>query len=512
MERFLERHQANVVGVLSGFDRVLFRGTLGSLGYINGMSKFLSSRGVLLKDFGRFAERLSAPLKARSQQIAAEAGRPWRYLESPKASKEDIARRIAERDGVQEGLICVLSCVEPCQTYAIRRNRQARRLELVSAQRKCSFLYFYYLDREFGFMHVRLQTWLPFTIQVCLNGREYLARRMDRAGMDYEQRDNCFTRIEDIARAQRMMDDLERRKWSGVLNAWARRVNPWLTDRDLRLFGYYWTMRQGELATDVMFRDAASLRAVYPRLTDHAIRHFGSQEVMRFLGRRTNARFSGEVVSDLRVRQEGVRVKHWVEENSIKMYDKQGSVLRIETTINNPGRFKVRRQVTRRGRRVVAWAALRKGIIDIGRRAEISRAANGRYLEALAVVGVPSVTHHVLDPVSRRVTKDGRPYRPLRPITTEDSSLFRVVLRGEFAIRGFENRDLREYLFSAADSDPATRRRISGRVTRWLRLLRAHRLIRKVPGTRYYRVTDKGQHVMSTALAVRESDVTGQAA
>jgi hypothetical protein len=76
MERFLERHQANVVGVLSGFDRVLFRGTLGSLGYINGMSKFLSSRGVLLKDFGRFAERLSAPLKARSQQIAAEAGRP----------------------------------------------------------------------------------------------------------------------------------------------------------------------------------------------------------------------------------------------------------------------------------------------------------------------------------------------------------------------------------------------------------------------------------------------------
>jgi len=513
MERFLERHRANIVGVLSGFDRVLFRGSLRSMSYVNGMSKFLSSHGVLLKDFGRFAERLSARLKTRGQEIADRAGRPWQYLESPKLSKEDMARRIAERDGVQEGLICVLVCVEPCQSFAIRKNGQTRRLELVPARRKCSFVYFYYIDREFGFMHVRLQTWLPFAIQVCINGREYLARRMDRAGIGYEQRDNCFTRIDDVARAQRMMDDLISRKWDRVLNAWARRVNPWLTDRELDLHGYYWTIRQGELATDVMFRDAASLRAVYPRLTDHAIRHFDSQEVLRFLGRRTNSRFNGEVVSDLRVRWEGMRVKHWVEENSIKMYDKQGSVLRIETTINNPRRFKVRRQVTRQGRRVVAWAALRKGIIDMGRRAEISRAANERYLEALAVVGEPSVTHRVLDPVSRRVMKDGRPYRPLRPITMEDSRLFQVVLRGEFAIRGFENQDLRRYLFSAADqADPVRRRPISGRVTRWLRLLRAHGLIRKVPGTRYYRVTERGQHVMSTALAVRESDVSRQAA
>ncbi len=509
MERFLDRHRPNIVGVLSGFDRILFRGSLRSLSYVNGMSKFLSSHGVLLKDFGPFASRVSGRLKERSQQVAEAAGRPWVYIESPKVSKEDIARRIAERDDIREGLICVLSCVEPCQTYAIRRDRQNRRLELVPARRKCAFLYYYYLDREFGFMHVRVQTWLPFTIQVCINGREYLARRMDRAGIAYHQCDNCFTWIEDVPRAQRMLEDLERRRWPRVLNALARRVNPWLDGRtELDLYGYYWTMRQGELATDVMFRGAASLQAVYPRLTDHAIRHFASQDVLRFLGRRTNVRFNGEVVSDLRVRPEGVRIKHWVEENSIKMYDKQGSVLRIETTINNPGRFKVRRQVTRQGRRVVAWAALRKGVIDIGRRAEISRAANERYLEALAVVGEPSVTHHVLDPVSRRVTRDGRPYRALRPITPEDSRLFEVVLRGEFAIRGFENRDLRKHLLPASDRmGPDARRKASGRVTRWLRLLRSHGLIRKVPRTRYYRVTEKGHHVMTTALAVRESHV-----
>jgi len=514
MERFLERHQDRITGVVSGFDRILFRGTLRSISYVNGMGKFLSSHGIRFKEFGRFAARVSEVVKDHSRQIAKRAGRPWEYVQSPKASKEEIARRIAKRDGVSEGLICVLSCVEPCRSYRLCLNRQSRRLELISAWRKCSFLYFYVLDREFGLMHIRLQSWLPFAIQVCINGREYLARRMDRAGIGYHQRDNCFTWIEDCPRAQRMLDDLERRNWPRLLNAWARRVNPWLSaKRSPSFYGYYWTIRQAEVATDVIFRNESALQAIYPQLTHHAIRHFGSEEVLRFLGRRTNTRFNGEVISDLRRRISGVRIKHWVEENSIKMYDKQGSVLRIETTINNPYRFKVYRKITRQGRQVLAWASLRKGVVDIRRHAELSRAANERYLEALAVVGQPSLTHQVLDPVSRRLIRDGRPYRPLRPITPEDSKLFGIVLRGEFAIRGFENRDLRRYLGSRLDETNAVRRRrLSGRVTRWLRLLRAHGLIRKVSGTRYYRVTDRGHHVMATALAIRDSDVTWQAA
>lgn len=514
MERFLERHQARIVGVLSGFDRLLFRGSLRSMSYLSGMNKFLSCHHVLYKDFGRFAERLSIRIKDRGKELAERSGRPWCYVESPRVSKEDIARRIMERDEIEHGLICVLSCVEPCQTFAIRKDRATKHIELVPAKRKCSYLYVYLVDREFGFMHIRLQTWLPFTIQVCLNGREYLARRMDRAGIGYERRGNCFARIDDLPRAQRMLDDLMRRRWPNVLNHWARRVNPWLDPKcGLDLHGYYWSVREGEYATDVMFKDAADLRAIYPGLVDHAIRHFGSDRVLRFLGRRTNARFNGEVVTHLGRRVEGVRIKHWVEENSIKMYDKQGSVLRIETTINNPRRFKVRRRATRQGRRTTAWIPMRKGVADIARRAEISRAANERYLEALSVVDHPSVAHHLLDPVSRRVIRDGRPYRPLRPITREEAALFRVILRGEFALRGFENKDLRRHLCLAADhANPLRRRKASGRMTRLLRLLRAHGLIRKVSGTRYYRVTTKGHRVMTTALNIRDAEVTKLAA
>lgn len=513
MKSFLERHGDRVLGVLAGFDRLLFRGTLRSIEYLAGFGKFLNACHVLYKDYAAFAQGISDRIKEHARQFAAERGRPWVYLASPSVSKEDVARRIMNKDQVQEGLVCVLSCVELCVSFTVRRNAERKLLELVSERRKCLFLYFYFLDREFGLMHVRLQTWLPMPIQVCLNGREYLARRLDRAGIGYEKRDNCFTRIDDLPRAQAMLVDLEQRNWMAFLNALARRLNPWMGRRSrLDLRPYYWSIRESEYATDVMFRDEGSLKAIYPALVRHAMTHFAARDVMRFLERRTNVRFNGEASSNVRQRSEGVRIKHWVEENSIKMYDKQGSVLRIETTINNPRRFKVRRQATRQGVRCSAWIPLRKSVTDIGRRVEICRAANERYLEALGVVGEPSPTRHLIDPVSRRIVREGRHYRALRPIDPQEARLFAVLLDGQFLLQGFRNKDIRRRLLPCRGDDPLARKKASGRTTRLLRLLRAHGLIRKVSRTFYYCVTRKGVQVMTTALGLRELDLARLAA
>ena len=513
MERFLGQHEGSVVGVLSGFDRVLFRGTLPSISHLAGLEGFLAGYRVLYKDFGSFVQRLSGQIKAHAEALANQRGRPFRYLPSAAASKEELAREIQQEQGITEGLVCVLSCVEPCQTYSVLRDRQTKTIRVVPAQRKCLHLYFYFVDREFGLMHVRVQTWLPFTIQVCLNGREYLARCMDRVGMKYDKRDNCFASIEDLPRAQKMLERLTERRWERLLNVYARRVNPLLDAQfGFDVHGYYWTMRQSEYATDVMFRDAASLREIYPRLVHHAIEGLSCEDVLRFLGRRTDRRFCGAVSSDVVKRIEGIRVKHRVEENSIKMYDKEGSVLRIETTINDPRRFKVRRQVTRKGQLGMHWVPMRKGLADIVRRVEICRAANERYLEALAVVGRPQPIAQTFDPVSRRIVQAGRPYRALRPVSQEDAAVFRVLLRGEFLLQGFRNKDVRRGLDPTAAKDPASRRKASGRISRLMRLLRAHGLIRKMPRTRYYRVTTKGQQVMTTALKLRATDLVALAA
>lgn len=506
MERFLKRHKDRIVGTIAGFDRILFRGTMLSICHVDGLDRFLSSQKVLYKDFSKFAQQISGRLKDRAQEVAKEVGREYRYLNSAAVSKENVARQIAERDQITSGLVCVLACVEPCQSFDIRRG--AGLLKLVRLQRQCLHFYFYYLDSEFGWMHIRLQSWLPLTIQVCINGREYLARAMEREGIGYEQRDNCFVRIDHLKRAQALLDRLHQRKWQRVLNAFAKRVNPWLDRRSRpRFYGYYWTVRQAEYATDVMFRDATALTETFPSLARHAIETFASKDVMRFLGRRTNSRFQGEVTSKYRTRVEGLCVKHWVEENSIKIYDKQGSVLRIETTINNPKRFLVYRTVKRTGRSAKRWVPMRKGIADLPRRVELSRAANARYLDALAVVGEATPSHRILDQVSCRVELKGRPYRALRPVSPEDSQILRAVMAGEAELQGIRNRDIRRILEPDSETDRRTLRRASARTTRRLRLLTAHGLIYKVAHTSYYRITKKGHEVMATALKFRAPDV-----
>lgn len=506
MERFWKRHKNRLIGSIAGFDRLLFRGILRSISYVEGLNYFMGNQRVPFKGFKAFVEKFSAGVRARAQQIAEREKRPFLYVAAGRTDKEKLVRELMKQDGIEKGLICVLSCVEPCQSFSVHPNRQKRELELVARERKCLHVYFYLLDPDFGLMHIRLQTWLPLTIQVCINGREWLARQMKRAGIAYEQKDNCFTSIADPARAQALMDRLVDYPWAKWLNRWAPWVNPWL-GRQARpqLRGYYWTVRQGEYATDLMFRSPEALAEVYPALCRHAIEEFSSPHVLRFLARRTNARFNGELCTRWERRREGLCVKHYLEENSLKMYDKQGSVLRVETTLNNPGRFKVYRRVTRKGQRVKGWYPLRKGIVDLRRRVELSRAANARYLEALAVVGDSRPSHRILDPVSRPV-QEPRRYRGLRPISPEDSRYFAVLLRGEFRLQGVRNRDLRQALDAEAESDPARRYQLAARITRILQLFRAHGLIYRVSRTHYYRPAEKGYEVMSTALKFRQTD------
>jgi hypothetical protein len=513
MERFVTRYQDRIAGILTGFDRMLFRGTLRSISYPIGAEIWLSSRHVLLKDFGALAQDLTARVKAHAFQVAADAHRPVEYLESSRVSKEDRARAIQQRDQITDGLICILSAVEPCRAVTVRGNRTTRRLGFVVEERKCAHLYFYYADHDFGLMHIRVQTWFPFSLQVCVNGREWLVQQLTRAGDGFDRSANCVTRVDHPARAQRLLDQLTTRRWAPLLRRFAERVNPLVRRATgLSLRSYYWSLQESEFATDVLFQRPADLAAVYPALARHAIEAFGSEDVLRFLGRRMGGRSTGEVTSSYLRRPEGLRVKHHVEENSIKMYDKAGCVLRIEVTINQPRRFQVYRERTRHGQRQRCWGRMRKGIADLPRRVELSRAANARYLDALSVVPDPTPVHQLLDPLSQRRLVADRPYRPLRPIAPDESARFAALLRGHTALHGCRAQDLRRVLGPTEPTDPAEQERLTGRVSRLLRLYRAHGLIAKIAHTHRYRITPKGHQMMSTALRLRLANLSHFAA
>ena len=517
MHEFIAKHEDKITGTLSGFDRLVFRGTLRSIAYDEGMKRYLWANQVLLKDFGSHVERVSRRLKEASLAEAESLGRPVKYLTSSQVSKEEIARGIAAKEGIRDGLVCVLSCVEPCWSFEIHRNREKKRLELEPRYRKCLFLYHYWMHPVFGFMNARIQSWFPFPVQICLNGREWLARQMDAADLEYTRQDNCFPWIADWAKAQRLMDRQLKATWPKLLDSVAKQLNPIHGEIfQKHPVSYYWLTYQSEWAIDIAFREAADLRRLYPRLVHHGMTTFSSPDVMRFLGKRiplsgeAPKRFSGEVVSDLKHRQEGVRIKHSVNGNSLKLYDKAftvaGSVLRAETTVHNGDDFRVYRPKEGDPEGELAWRQMRRGIADLHCRAEVSQKAAERYLDAFASVDEDTTLEELIRRLGQPKQWRGRRVRALRPFG-DDRALVEAVSRGEFAINGFRNRHLQAIFFPRAAKSPEEARRRSAWASRKLRLLRAHGLITKVTGTHRYQLTTVGRNVITAILTALRSTV-----
>ncbi len=346
MHQFIKRHQNDILGVLSGLDRIRFRGTIRWLGSIRGVMTFLWERKVLLTQFTAWAKGLTNQIVEASEQIAAAAGRPMMYLRSSSVSKEELALQIAKSDRITEGLVCVFKCVEPCHTFKVGPDAKAKKLELRQIPAKCSHYYFYMLHPRFGLIHLRLQTWLPFTIHVCLNGREWLARELRRRKIGFQQRDNCFVWIKDVAAAQKLADQQLRTDWSGLLDDLRRLFHPvHETMFGKQVLDIYWSAEETEWASDVMFRSPAALARVYPGLVRHAITAFSCEDVLRFLGRHPKIEryWASDIVITFKTRPEGTCVRHRLNRNSVKMYDKQETVLRVETTVNDPSDMKVLR-------------------------------------------------------------------------------------------------------------------------------------------------------------------------
>ena len=508
MKSFIAKHAGNVNGVLECFDRVIIRGHLpmAGTGYF---LTWLTSKKIGLNlehppegwwSFKEAAPYFAEKLKKHAQAVAATAGRPYKHLLSHERM-EDNARAMAEKDGITDGLVCIYSTLETCQTYRIRYGQLGP--ELGRDLRVCTVYYFFYLDRQFGLMHVKIQSWFPFTVQVYINGHEWLARKLTERGLAFEKVDNAFIRVADARRANEAARRFWRRDWPSLLDAWARRVNPLLSDW-LAGQNYYWVIDQAEFSTDVLFADRRALTTLRPRLYEHAALCFGADRLMTFLGRRYRESFRGEVKTQWHRREPGAAVKHWIKRNALKMYDKAGAVLRIETVINNPGEFMVHRVRHKHdGRQESGWFPMTKAVANLYRYAQVGQRANARYLEALAVVDDLGVGQRELEQRCAPVVYQGRTRRALQPLARDDQALFQAALKGEHAVRGFRNSELAQHLFGARPDDALARRRQCGQISRRISLLRAHGLVAKFPRSRRYRVTPSGQRFMSTALHLR---------
>jgi hypothetical protein len=495
---FLAKFSNVIVAIFGCFDRVILKGYLpfwddkrlnDFVDYVLKMKR---------KDFIPLLEQYAQVLVDHAQTLANQAGRPYEFKQG-KFKKEKYIQDIICRDRLTEGLVAVLCVMETCRSIKLKRGKS--RPWLHYERRPMRVVYYYYLDREFGLMHIRLETYFPYGIQIYVNGHDWLARQLQKKGFRFTQRDNAFTAIENPQAAQKIADRFARLDWVKQLSKWARRVNPLLSQVPwLSHLSYYWVIDQAEYASDVLFASRKDLSELYPRLIDHAVVSFSASDILTFLGRKLQGNFQGEVLTSCqKKRSPGARVKHRMKENWLKMYDKFGLILRVETVINQPREFRVRREGMRKGEPQMVWAPMNKGVSNLAEYQRHASAANERYLNALAVVDDPSPAYEQVQQLTESKVHQGRRYAGFNPARRKDIRLFEAVMSGDHLLKGFQNADIRELLCGSC-RDRAQKTRQANAVTRLLKRLHVRRLIAKIPRTRRWRTTALGQKLLGTMI------------
>ena len=502
MCKMLEQYSDKIKGKFSFFDRMIINGYINPLMNEHSRAGALYQLGILYKNYKDYFSNVTDSIKKQIENSAAELNCPVIYLQSAKKRKEDIAKGFLNDEDSSDGLICVLKTLETCKTAKVYGSDDGT-LVVKSCNTKCLHYYLYYQDKEFGFMFVKIQTWFPFNIQVYINGRELMKSVFEKNDISYECYDNSFTALSDVAKAQELADKFDSAKLCRRLDAFAKSINPFL-DTVYQTFGqgYHWCMNQCEFATDVMFRERAFLEDIYPSLVGHAFYDFTCTDVFTFMGRKPDPRFQGEAVSDYKDRPVGCRVKFRLKSNSIKMYDKC-SVLRIETTINNPREFKVYGTVHHKdGTESKRWKPMGKSISNLYRYAEVAKACNQRFLDAMVDIVPVKSTLEEIGKICSCKKVNGKTVTGFNVWSPETVLIMETICDGRYFINGFRNKDIRKIIFPDI-KDPG---KLGGKTSRLLKKLRQHGLIKKVPRSRRYTVTSKGRRIMGALIELRRRE------
>lgn len=498
MKKLIERFASLVKGSITGFDRVVFKGFIIPLMTAQGVMRFCRANGILNKDYKKWMmKQTQCIVDAADQYAKANCGKGITPIPTWRIRKEQVAHERQQAEQIQNGLIGVWSCLESAFSYRARYCAKTGHPQLQNYATRCKHLYFYFDHPEYGFMNMRLQTWFPYHIQVCLNGREWLRRSLQQQKIEFLAKGNKFLYLSDYQSAQKLLEKQLDVRFSTLLDGFVPIVFPMIHEVLGPYLTYYWTMWQSEWATDLIFESSSALNSIADCLLRHAHMTATSSRVLRYLDRpltkagNPHRRSPDEVLTRLSAYNDGVRVRHWVDANSVKVYNEQ-NVLRVETTINNPAKFRVFRHKRAQDQtESKSRLSLRKGVMDIPLRAIVSQEVNDRFMNDLAMLKDESPAHKLIDQICCHRTQAGRRFRALDP-TGKDRDLLQSIADPKFRISGITNKMLRELLSDARFGLGYTEKQLSAKISRNFRLLRAHGIIRKLPKQNRYQLTTKG--------------------
>jgi len=524
MDTLLHRFGSIIKGTIEGFDRLVFKGSLKPLAYAKGMEMFLRTQSILNKDFKTWAMKQSAVIIETAEKYANEnSGNGTIYIKSINTRKEELAHARQKETNKKEGLIGVWSCVESCITYKSTFDEKQKYPSLRATNSKCKHLYFYYDHKDYGFMSIRLQTWAPYGIQIALNGREWLRRSLDKEKCKYIVDGNKFLYIEDYDLAQKLLDKQLEINWEQILSDFSKEVFPNIPELLGNQMSYYWTLWQSEMAKDYIFESPESLNSLNSlmnKLLSHSIMTGTYDRVLKYMGKplKENSQphhlANPELLTKVGSWHDGTRVRHYVDKNSVKFYNQQ-NVLRIETTMNNPSKFKVQRLKEGEAKSVdKQYLPMRKGIADINLRAKVSSSCNKRFSEQLATVSDKTPVGELFNSINVSISRNGKKFRGM-DITGKDNALLKAISDPIFNTGSITNKELQKKLAGKEWASEMTGKRLASKISRHISLLRSHRLIRKLPKQNKYTLTDKGRKITSAlnaALSASTEDLMAMVA
>lgn len=487
-----ERYTDAIAGTVGSYDRVVISGHLQPLGYAQGMTSYLYRQGIRIFDYTQFAEPLRNLLRSNAERLAQANGLEIEFISKRQElrKEEHVQSRVAQR-GDAPGLVCILSAMESCAAYEPWHDKQSSKTYVRSASGKCLHYYFYFIDAELGLCYLRVPTWCPFRLQFYCNGHNVLAHRLQQAGIAYEQVDNAFVQIADFAQAQQLADAWSIAQLHAKLDQYAQQYCPVVTELNLH---YTWSLMQVEYATDIVFKEPTVLQSFYTLLVERLLQAAKPADIATFLGRKLHGNYQDEMGNRLTTRWLGTRLKHQMGPVTLKLYDKFSRILRIEVTVNDVPFFDQRREVKHRdGTTSIEWTTMKKSIYSLPPLQETLRAVNQRYLKFISQIDTPHLGVKKLDQLTQTQVDKQHRYKGFHLLSEEDSSLFQLLLSGDFVIHGITNQRLRTRLPGKSVTQ----------ISHLLKRLRVHGLLTKVNRAYRYYLSDFGRQVAALVLTLR---------
>ena len=494
-----DEYRDQISGEISCYDRIVIKGTLRPFCYAEGMTMFLNVNKTRIFDYPKFVEPLRNELRDNAELIAKENSIEIEFVTN-KVRKENLISKIIDKRGDHPGLVHIISAMETCNSYKPWHDKKTHKTYLKYTQGKCLHYYFYFIDELLGLCYVRVPTWCPFQLQIYFNGHNLLASKLKEHDIDYVLKDNAFLTISDFTTAQNLSDQLNIDDILEKLNEFADKYCPVIKKFNLN---YHFSIMQAEYATDIIFKSQKKLQVLYENLVRTAIHTVKPENIATFLGKKIHFNYQDEMGNNYNIRINGARIKHAMGPVNIKMYDKFGIILRIETTVNDVSFFKHYRTVEHRdGTKSKKNAPMKKSLFSLASLQELLKASNNRYLQFISTFDDKVDGIEKLNKVSRKVVDNNRPYKGFNFFDDADQSILEAVAAGEFNISGFQNKDMRKKL----------KDKTSGQISRILKRLHTHGLIKKIARTYKYYISKFGRQVIMLGLKLKELFIIPQLA